>query len=218
MKWPESKQDRQKIGALIGIGVIGALYALWSFVYQPLVHRAAAAELQLEQLERNLRRAQQEIRRTSEYQRDRLHYTRETLNLSERYMLHPVLGNYLLQARAIVREASDGLNVRDIQAEEVGLVALPRRRGEDRGTAKVQGYGLRVSARASHADISKWMDRLVEDNPLLTIHSLSVTAQPDDPERHPVRFELHWPVWIDPAMRQEIREQAEALVEEENEE
>lgn len=214
MKWPENKQDRQKIYALIGIGVAGALYGLWAFVYQPLVHRGAAAEMQLAQLEQNLRRAQQEVRRTPEHQRDLLHYTRETLNLSERHMLHPVLGNYLLQARALVRQHSEGLSIRDVQAEEVGLVALPRRRGEDRGAAVVQGYALRVSALAGYADTVIWLSRLVEENPLLTIHSLSITAQPEMPERHQVRLELHWPVWIEPAMRQEIRRQAEALVEE----
>lgn len=214
MKWPENKQDRQKIFALIGIGVAGALYGLWSFVYQPLVHRAAAAEIQTEQLERNLRRAQQEVRRTPEHQRDLLHFTRETLHLSERYMLHPVLGNYLLQARSIVRQGAADLDIQNLQAEEVGLTALPRRRGEDRGDAVVQGYALRVTALASYADTCAWLCGLVEENPLLTIHSLSITPQPEMPERHQVRFELHWPVWIDPAMRQEIRERAETLVEE----
>lgn len=213
MKWPTDKSDRQKIFALIGIAVLAALYGLWLFVYQPLVERRLEAEQEIERLERNLRRAQTEIRQTPTHQRDLLHYVRETLNLSEQHLLHPVLGNYELQARSIARQSAAGLEIRSIRAEEVGLVALPRRRGEERGAALVQAYALRVTALAGFADTAVWIQRLSEENPLVTIHTMSITAQPGNPLLHQVRFEVHWPVWVDPAMRHDVRTLAESLVE-----
>jgi hypothetical protein len=43
-----------------------------------------------------------------------------------------------------------------------------------------------------------------EENPFIVFSQLLISERPGSPTEHQVTFEVQWPVWIEPALRQEL--------------
>ena len=208
MKLPENKRERQKIAGLIAVVVLGALYGVWAFVYDPIRTKREDALEQIIDIERNLRRAETQIARVPQMESDLKSIAAELVEMSEQHMLHPRLGNYLLTAREIFAQHAARAGVNAYRTEEVGLVALPR--GGDRADAAqtVQAYAMRVMMNGGYEDFRRLVRDMEEANPYVSFSAFLVAAQSDQPQRHLITFEVQWPVWVDPAMRMTIREEA----------
>ena len=212
MNLPDDPNKRLQVIGGIAAAILVAAYAVFAFVYKPLRDGRAEAIEEIAHFEQRLSRAQQQIRQINDLRAESIRLASESLHLSENYMLHPRLGNYLLEAREIILEHARANEIQRLRTEEVGLTELPRRRGGG-ARAQVQGYAVRVQGMASYEALRGWIDDLQEANPLLMIQSLVITAQPERPQLHQVRMELHWPAWIDPTMRNTVRENAREIVE-----
>ncbi len=212
MKRPTTRREQLQMYALIGIGAVAVLYAVYAFVYVPLRESRIEAEAEIERLENILRAAQAQIRQSDDLSRELVSRIREVHEMSEQYMLHPRLGNYLLQARDIIQLHGQHSHVLNPRIEEIGLVALPARRGSRARDHQVQGFSVRVHATCTYDQLVEWLSRLEAANPLVLIQHLNIAARTESPEQHRVRFEVQWPVWIDPALRQEVQAQKTAAV------
>lgn len=204
MKLPDNKKQRTQIFVLTGLASCGLLYALWAFVYQPYRERRAEADQQMEQREREVRQAQLLIQGGAGGEQRLRELTEELVEISEQYFLHPRLGNYFLEAREIVRRHAEASGVLHWRAEEVGLTPMPRPRAA--GEHAVQGFAVGIRAECGYAVFLDWVRRLEEENPLLNLYGFTIAAQPEKPHLHQIRFELRWPVWVDPAQRQAVRD------------
>ena len=208
MRLPENKNDRIKALVLIAIAGLGVLYGLWMFIYEPLRQGRDEALAEIDVLEDQLHAARIQVRRMREMETDLIETTAALKRLSEQHMLHPRLGNYLLRAREMILEQApgDGLQAREV--EERGRVDLPRRPEEGGEGYRVRAYAVQVTARCGYDTLREWVRTLEEQNPLLTLSEMMIMAEPEDPLHHRVRFEVHWPVWIDPEMRETVRRMA----------
>ena len=204
MRLPENKKARQKMLALAGLLVAAAAYGVWVAVYEPLRSGRDEARSRTEELEMELRTARALIRRTGDQQRELEETTRELLESSERHMLHPRLGNYLLQAREILARHGQAAGVEGIQVVEVGLVELPKSAKQGGRAPAVRAYSARALAECGLDALEAWIGALERENPLVAISHLTVAAQAANPEAHLVRFEVQWPVWIEPGMRETV--------------
>lgn len=204
MKLPENKQERMKIFGLIGVGICGALYAVWAFVYQPILEEKAETLAAIENREDELSRAETMIRRSARSQSELDEAIQQLAEWSEAYMLHPRLGgNYLLQAREIMARHTAALGLTDVRTEEVGLVAMPRPSG---ATHTMQAYAMRVQTFCGYDTLKEWFRAMEEENPFVVFSQLLITSRPDAPTAHQVSFEVQWPVWIEPGLRQQLLE------------
>jgi hypothetical protein len=70
MPLPSNPKDRQKILILVAVAILGALYAVWEFVYQPMVASRQAAIEEIADLERDIQRAQQQVRKIADMSRE----------------------------------------------------------------------------------------------------------------------------------------------------
>ncbi len=212
MHLPEDPNKRMQVIAGIAVAIVAAAYGVYSFVYKPLVDARQEAIDEIASLETRLDRAQQQIRQVGDLRTESIQLATDSIHLSETYMLHPRLGNYILEARQIVQDHARPHQIQQLRIEEVGLSDLPRRRGGNRDVL-VQGYAVRVQANASYQALHNWIADLQESNPLLMIQSLVITAQSERPQLHQVRMEVHWPTWLDPAMRGTVRDTARDITE-----
>ncbi len=206
MRLPENKNDRIKVLVLIAIAGLGVLYGLWTFVYEPLRQKRDEALAEIDVLEDQLHAARIQVRRIREMETDLVETTAALKQMSEQHMLHPRLGNYLLEAREMLLQQAprDGLQAREVK--ERGRVDLPRRPEEE--GYRVRAYAVQVTARCGYDTFREWVRTLEEQNPLLTLSDMMIMAEVEDPLHHRIRFEVHWPVWIDPEMRQTVRRMA----------
>lgn len=231
MRLPENSQSRQKVLALIGLGAVAAAYGLWIGVYAPLLQSRDDAAAKGAAVETELQTSRAQIRRQAEMQRDLAATLRELRARSEQDMLHPRLGNYLLQAREILTQAGLAAGAEGIQVAEIGLVdppkppkkAPPKADPEEKGAEKegtpkeartkepvyrVKAYSARVTGECGTEAFLAWIRALEKANPLLAVSQITMVAQPEKPLLPLVRFEVQWPVWVDPDMRERVRQKA----------
>ena len=213
MRLPENKESRQKVLALIALGIVAVAYGIWVGVYDPLRRGKDEAKVKISQLEEDLRTARLQIQRTGETQKELLEVARSLLTHSEKEMLQPRLGNYLLQAREILTESGKSAGVQYFSVTEVGLVDMPLlpKKTNSVATVAVRAYSARVTAECGTDSLVNWLGLLEEGNPLIAISHITISAQPENVQKHVVRFEVQWPVWIDPAMRERVIQQAAEL-------
>ena len=211
MRLPDKPKSRQKVLVLAGLVVAGAAYGVWMGVYEPLRGKRAEALRQSEALEAEMKTARTQIQRIPETRRELERITRELWNDSERHMLHPRLGNYLLEAREILALHARAAGVAGVDVAEIGLVDPPQLPKKNKKYL-VRAYAARVSASCGYAEFAAWVRGLEESNPLLALSHFTVAVQPADPLKHLVRFEVQWPVWIDPGMRETVREKTEEIL------
>ncbi len=205
MKLPGDKKKRTQILVLAGMAACGLLYVLWAFAYQPFRNRRAEAEQQLENREREVQQTQQFVRHGAGAEQRLRELTEELLDMSEKHLLHPRLGNYFLEARDIVRRHAEAAGVGAWQAEEIGLTPLPRPRAAA-GEHAVQGFAVGITVECGYAVFLDWIRRLEEENPLLNLYGFTIAAQPEKPQQHQIRFELQWPVWVNSQRRADVIE------------
>ncbi len=231
MKLPENKKDRQKIYLVVGLVVAAAVYALWAWVYGPILKGRNEARAKIRTLEGEISAAADQISRIPLTERAYLQVVTNLVALSEQQMMHPRLGNYLLPAREILQRQARAVGLLAVQIDEIGLAPLPRpkekakpvRKPDDKAEAPatpvkkkseppplppytVQAYAVRVSTECSYETLRRWMDLLEQENPLVAIGGITVAAQPDDPLKHQVSFEVQWPAWVDPDFRETLQE------------
>ncbi len=204
MPLPTNKTDRIKVYALIALGVGGALYGVWAYVYQPLAQQRTAMQERQAELIHKVQEARIQINRRDEIEHT-LHEAARNLRARSEYdLIHPRLGNYLLQAREIVLQHGRAQGITNIQVTELDF-ANPPRRPDDAQPRQTRAYVVRVAAVCSYADLTAWLAALETENPLLAVSQMIITAQDDNPLQHQVRFELQWPVWIDVETRSVVR-------------
>ncbi len=213
MRLPENKESRQKVLALIALGVAGVAYGVWIGVYEPIRRGRDEARVRITQLEEDLRMARIQIQRTDDTKQELQAMTQQLMAHSENEMLQPRLGNYLLQAREILTESGKAAGVNYFSVSEVGLVDMPLQPKKTNTVAavSVRAYCARVTAECGTDALVQWLKRLEEGNPLIAVSHITLSSQPENVQQHVARFEVHWPVWVDPAMRERVMQQAAEL-------
>ena len=212
MRLPENKESRQKVLAVIALGVIGVAYGIWIGVYEPMRRGRDEAKVKIIQLEEDLQMARVQIERTGATKKELQEVSRNLVGYSEKQMLQPRLGNYLLQAREILTESGRAAGVHNFTVTELGLVGLPLPPKKTNEVLSVRAYSARVVAECGTDDLVEWLRLLEEGNPLIAVSHITLSALPESVQKHAARFEVQWPVWIDPTMRERVVQQAAELV------
>ena len=215
MHLPENKESRQKVLALLALGIVGVAYGIWIGVYDPLRRGRDESKAKISQLQEDLRTARIQIQRTGETKKELQEVLRNLVEHSEKEMLQPRLGNYLLQAREILTESGKAAGVQFFSVTEVGLVDMPLQPKKTNSVAavSVRAYSARVMAECGTDALVDWLRLLEEGNPLIAVTHISLSAQPETVQKHVARFEVQWPVWIDPTMRDRVLQQAAEMAE-----
>lgn len=233
MKLPQSKKERQQLLIVVGIVIVGIMYAVWTFVYQPILAKRSEAAVQTKALEDQIAGAEAQIRRIPMLERDLHNLVTNLLEISERQMLQAQLGNYLISAREILNRQARSLNILTVQIDEVGLVPMPRPKDKGRPKprpaeegsapaqaatpaapagpppATIQAYTVRVTTACGYHDLRRWIKLLEEEYAYAAINSIMITARPENAMEHQITFEVQWPVWVDQEMRVQLQEKAD---------
>lgn len=213
MRLPENSQERTKIFALAGLAAVGVLYGLWIGVYKPIDKARANTEKKIAAMESEMMATRAQIGRMGEMRRELRELSSGLRDRSEQDMLHPSLGNYLLQARELLSAPGAAAGAEGIVVTEIGPVDPPSQSKKEK-THVVRAYSARVVAECGFDALVSWLRALETQNSLIAVSHFTVSAQAEKPEMHQVRFEVQWPTWVDPTMREQVRASAAQALEE----
>jgi hypothetical protein len=201
MKLPTDKKERVKILVMILLGVTVVLYVTIQFGLGPVIKSISEKRARIRETSEELAQAKKEINRmTADLARNK-----ETLiklkEISSKYVIMPVLHNYILSATDIVEAQAKKVNVKLDSVREQGITEFTAAPGQQSSTRFLKCYTIRVSLSCGYNDLIKLIQQIENVNPYFCITSLSITGQPDkDVARHQMSFDLQWPTWVDQEM------------------
>ena len=207
MKLPDDKQQRVKIFVMIGLGAALVVLGIVQGIISPLRNLRTKRMARMEECQRGVNRARKEIKKAARSFTQRMEAIDNIKNASDQYILHPVLGNYLLEATGIIDAHADALGIAIDPVREVAISDIPRNADakEDR---LLKAYTVRVNMVAPYHDAFALLREIENQNPYVCITSIMIRPRPGvDLEKHNISIEVQWPVWADPEFPAEIEEQ-----------
>ena len=208
MKLPEDKQERMKIFALIGIGVLIVIVLAYLGI-KSLRESKSAKIATLEELHKQQKSANIEINMMSRDNEVNRETVTEIIEISDKYVLRPVLGNYLLKAKEILKKYEKELDIKFEEIRDSGISAVPH------GARVYNIYTTRIRVECSYHDLIRVIREIEADNPYSCVTTISIATLADDPEKHTINFDVQWPVWADPEKSVELVKQLKDIGESE---
>lgn len=195
MKLPDNKKERIKILAMILMGGLAVIFAIFQLIILPVMesHKKNLASLEKKQAEyedmmTELRKAQ-----TVQKQFDAVGAQVAALSV---YLAQPILGTYLIGIQANLEQFSNEAGLRLNPASEIGFAEIP---GKKKNGSKhlLKSYGIRMTGSGGYPQLLDLIHQLEESNSLLCISELSIMSQSSIPESHQISFSIEWPVWAE---------------------
>jgi hypothetical protein len=186
---------------LLGVGVFYAVHPLY-------VSRQSMKKEHTElrvKIDKALQELRNEERVRAEYEAGAL----DMKQLSDRYVLQPVLGSFVLAARAHLEPLADKtprfeiINIREApaRAKTKGVVKKAGDKSKkDKGATAApakrvyKGYSAEVTATGGYEALTLFVRLVEESNPYLCITDLQIRGQPETPAQHRLVMLVEWPI------------------------
>ena len=206
MKFPENKKEQIKILGLIGMGTIGVLYMVVQLGITPLIKSTQARKTTIKELEKELRKVSGEVAKIPGNCKKNYETLRNIKEITDKYVLQPRLGNYLLGVTEIVENHARDIDIELELINEIGIFEIPRSSGLADNTFKC--YRTRVTLECGFRNIVRFLRAIETANPYLCVANLEITGQPEEyPEKHKIKLNIEWPIWSDSTMPNKLEKQ-----------
>jgi len=207
MKLPEDKQERTKVLVLVAIGGIAVIFGIIQGVINPMRTYKQEQANRLIELGDQIEKAKRAINRASSDEERNIEAVTRIKEISDKYILHPVLGNFLLGPTRILERNASSVGITLDSVREVGIseILQDTRKKIDN---VFKSYTVRVSVACGYTDLAKFLKEVEAGNPYLCMTSMTITGNPDaDPETHAITLDIQWPVWADYEMSTALEKQ-----------
>ncbi len=185
-----TKKEQMQMLIMGAILAAGALFAAVNFLLAPMINNWKKHTAQTLVLQAKLDAARAVVRGRADILA-RLTEERRRLAELTPYLPLPVLGNYLLGMNEQVRQwaAASALDIVSVLDE--GTIPL------ETSEKLCQVYAVRVAAEGNLSALAGFLAKMEEENPMVAVSALSISARPEHPNRHDIRLVLDWLVWRD---------------------
>lgn len=206
MNLPENKTERIKllIVAVLGAGAVvyGAVYGIG----KPIIGKHQQYKKDIEQISRDLNDAKLHISHMERIRTENAAIVADIREIADKYLLRSRHGNFLIGARRLIERAAERADVQVQAVGEVGISVLDR--GSDDGDEpSLKAYAARAVAVCDIFELMSLLEVLETANPYLCVSRLEIMVNPKEPRRHQVSFHVQWPVWSDPAVDADLKQQ-----------
>ena len=201
MKLPDDRNERIKVLAMIGLFSAAILYAIVFFLLMPHFAKVRDDAARLVELEELLWRADRDIQQTLQNRSRNTEIITEVLDISETqgHILRPSLGNYLLVAEAILTRTAEQTDLTISNIRETSGPPPQTDPARANQAPAFWPYAVSLTLQTGLHDLARFIHVLRQQNPYLTIVSMSVSAGTDNnPARHTTNMTVQWPVWLAP--------------------
>lgn len=195
MNWPTDKKEQIKLLSIVGVvvvAVIGGVYFALSYISE----QSAACSERVKKLEDEIKKADLEIAQMTKDRATNIEALTKSKEASDKYFLHPTLGNYGLNAQRIIEECGKKANLQDLVVKGGEFRANPP---PAKAKATVRMFEARVSVSCGVYDLLLFMKELETSNPYITIQDLTLSPALDPRDgKHKITFTALIPAWITP--------------------
>lgn len=209
MKLPTDRKERTKVLVLIALGVLAILSATTQGLVA-LTSRKRALAAELEDLQFQTQTARRDVVQAEGLRPRNAAAIGRVIEASERFVLHPILGNYRLGASEFLQRYATESGVELGGLQEVGIMDLPRA-GDGKGKSAFKAYTARASVECDFFTLLTFLHRIEVANPYICVATLNVASQGEKvPNKHRVTIGFQWPIWADEGMVDTMRNRGAA--------
>lgn len=195
MKLPENKNERIKILAMIGIGILAVLYAILQLAVMPILDSNKSNLKMLEDKREEQKKMKRELSKSQRTQGEFDTVSVQVQNLSA-HVIQPLLGTYLIGIQSQLEQFANESGLPIKPANEIGFTEIPGK-NPDGSKRAIKSYGTRTTASGGYTQMVAVIRQLEAMNPLLCISELAINSQSTTPESHMHTFSIEWPVWAE---------------------
>ncbi|MBN1671713.1 MAG: hypothetical protein JXR37_11795 [Kiritimatiellae bacterium] len=221
MKLPKTKEQIQiaVLAAMIGGG---ALFAGLRFGLNPLLKNIKKTRNQLNSVQGEIDKYKQTLKAAAQIEGQNTQATNEIVAISKAHIPEPMFDNYEIVIRELVKKygKAAGIVIENVaQTDPRDLPArAPARAAGDRaappaarggrggrgaptsaaraGAPKFRLYRASVQTRCSYAQLKKFIRLVEEENPYMSVSSITAAGQATGFHQHRVDLILAWTIWV----------------------
>lgn len=202
IKLPDDKQERIKIFVLIGIFATAISYVGATFLLGPYFKAGREKRARIAELDDLLWRAEKDINSIRGNLRRNTVTVSNILAISEsqRYILRPSLGNYLLVASEEIEKAANaaGVTIDNIRDTSGPPPKVTDGESKNINHSRFWSFAVDISLQADIFDTINFLDQLLKRNPYIAVYKLAIIPRDDaSPLKHMINIGIQWPVWRD---------------------
>ena len=210
MKLPDDPKERTQILVLVGILGLGALYGLYMAANAMVIKPHKDKVKLVEDLRSKLADATDDVKMMPDLEKNNDEHIATITDISDRHVLHPDLGNYLIPAKKFIgKHAADSktsvIDVKEIGISEFPMPKPPKPVRDESGHAKPVAapkkeyafkiYTARVEIANGYHELLRLIKQIEKSNPYVCITSITVTPSEDNDFAHNMSFDIQWPIW-----------------------
>ncbi len=192
MNWADISKEKKQALILIGMWVLGGVFALYQFVLMPFIRSRGASSTELDDLKTKIQKAEVAMEGDSRLRREYAEMTGKLLEASDRYIVP--IENPLSWVTEKVYSTARGVGV-DIQTVMEMMSASPGWDQLVKSERTFRPYAVRIVTEGSYADVRRFIDALEKGNPYLYVSGISIVSQDQQVTRHSVSLTVEWPMW-----------------------
>lgn len=193
MKLPETQRERMMWygGAAVAVVLVVVAGVFWGIL--PALDARRELESSLIKQRDNLKKAKRELDYLPGMEANLKDIKTQLDAIRTQNILRPTLGSYLMsvteQLEAIAKDCGVKVeNVRELGQSEL----LQDKKKTSLKTFKI--FAVQFNGEGSYGAIGRFLAQIEKQNPFLTVASLDITGQTDNPMAHRVAIRLEWPI------------------------
>ena len=189
INWSSLTKEQKQIAALIGVGAVILLVALYQFVLHPMLESADQHKRELADLRGNLDKAAKALEHEMRTQTETA-VLKKQLETADRDHVAPCVNTLSWVTEQIYQTAKEA----DVEIDSVaGSGTLATSAGMEART--FLPFTTQSSLQCSYADLLRFLRALETKNTLIMVTDLSVEGRVQKDHRQQVSLTIAWPAW-----------------------
>lgn len=210
MKLPDDPKERNQY-IILGVIVLAAVgYVLVQFVIKPGIAKRKLRAATIIELQDKIENAERTTGRIRADRDNALSMAKKVLEIADQYVLTPTLGgNFLLGAQDIIEKNARDAGVTLDAIRQSGEAKMPKSANRKQPNA-FGSYTVTIQFSGSLNALAKFLQEVEDSNPYISVTSLTINPQANDPENHAFSLQVSWPIWERDNVRKDLLKQVES--------
>jgi len=190
--WSKMKKEQKQAVLLVGMWLLGGLFALYQFVLVPFMKDRGKSVGELDKLQNQILKAQIAMDGEAKIRHEFQDTTEQIQRVTNEHIVP--MGNPLTWVTERVYNSARMVGV-DIQSVGEIKQKTPMWEALIKADRVFKPYTVRIVMECGYSELLAMISALELSNPYVTVTGVIVTAQDQFPTRHLISLVVEWPIW-----------------------
>ena len=192
MDWASLSKEKKQAIFLVGMWVVGGIFALYYFVLQPYLTTSTESTKDLDDLAAKIEQAEATMKGSTRLQAEFALCTEEFNQAVDNYIVPKDNPLSWVTEKVYASARRVGVDVQTVA--EVGS-SSPFWESAVKADRSVKPYAVRIVTESSYQQLIDLVEVLEKSNPALCITDINISAQDSSPMKHILNMTVEWPMW-----------------------